>query len=182
MAIITKSTPTVLRTMTTFLTSFHRTLKRTFSMSSNIMRMKTWTPMANRCPQQMKSRTLSTLFRPTASKKLLMMAMRALPWARRRASKEMRARPPQLSIKTARKTVSLSANARKLSVKRLRWVAQSASQCYVPVSRWRPLNADMFSIRAASIAGSSKSFSAPTARRRCACDHTFIKWPSLTKH
>ena len=76
--IITKLTHMALRTMT-YLTSFHKTLKKTFLMKSNIMRMRTWTLMANRFLLKMKSRTLSTLFRPTASKRLLMMAMKAQP-------------------------------------------------------------------------------------------------------
>ena len=158
-----------LKTMTTYLTSFHKTLKRTFSMKSNIMRMRTWTLMANRFPHKMKSRTLSTLFRPTASKRLRTMAMRAQPWARRRSKA---ARPPQPSNITVRKTVSLSANAKKSSVRRQRWAARSASLCYVLVSRWRPLPVATSSTRVASIAGSSRSFSAPTARRRCVCDHS----------
>ena len=173
MAIITKLTHMVLRTMTTYLTSFHKTLKRTFSMKSNIMRMKTWTLMANHFPRKMKSRTLSTLFLLTASKSKQTMAMRAQPWARRRTSKEMRARPPLLSIKTVPKTASLSASARKSSVKRLKWAAQFAYQCYVRVSRWSNSPAATSSIQAASIAGSSRSFSVPTARRRCVCDHSF---------
>ena len=151
-------------------------------MKSNIMRMKTWTLMANRFPHKMKSRTLSTLFRPTASKRLLTMAMRAQPWARRRTSKEMQARPPHLSIKTVPKTALLSASARKSSVKRLKWAAQFASQCYVLVSRWSNSPAATSSIQAASIAGSSRSFSAPTARRRCVCDHSLTILRSLTKH
>ena len=180
--IITKSTHTVPRTMMTFSTSFHKTLKRTSSMRSNIMRMKTWTLMGNHYLPRMKSRTLSTQFHPTALKRLLTMAMRAQPWVRRSRSKEMRARPPQLSIKTAPKTALLSVNARKSSVKRLKWAAQFASLCYVLVSRWRPSPVATSSTRAASIAGSSRSFNAPTARRRCVCDHTFTIWQSLTKH
>ena len=179
--IITKSTHTVPRTMMTFSTSFHKTLKRTSSMRSNIMRMKTWTLMANHYLPRMKSRTLSTLFHPTALKRLLTMAMRAQPWVRRSRSKEMQARPPQLSIKTAPKTALLSVNARKSSVKRLKWAAQFASLCYVLVSKWRPSPVATSSTRAASIAGSSRSFNAPTARRRCVCDHTFTIWRSLTK-
>ena len=170
--IITKLTHMAPRTMTTYLTSFHKTLKRTFLMKSNIMRMKIWTLMANRFLPKMKSRTLSTLFLLTASKSKQTMAMRAQSWARRRTSKEMQARPPHLSIKTVPKTALLSASARKSSVKRLKWAARFASQCYVRVNRWSNLPAATSSIQAASIAGSSRSFSALTAKRRCVCDHS----------
>ena len=174
-AIITKLTLTGPRMMTTYLTSFLKILKRTFLMRSNIMRMKTWTLTGNLCPHKMKSRTLSTLFRPTASKKLLTMAMRAQLWAKRSRRKEVGARPPLPSIRTVRKTALLSENARKSSVRRQRWVVRFASQCYVPVSRWRPSPAATFSTPAASTVGSSRNFSAQTAKRRCVCDHAFIR-------
>ena len=126
--------------------------------------------MGNLCHRRKRSKISLIPSRVTSSRKPPPTAMTALWACKRRVNK----------LKTlAHKIVSLRENAKKSSVRRRKSVVPFASRFFVPAHKWRNCNAVTYSTRVVSIAGWSRSFSAPIAKRKYACDQcmtVLIKW------
>ena len=126
--------------------------------------------MGNLCHRRKRSKISLIPSRVTSSRKPPPTAMIAL-WACKRRVNKLRT--------LAHKIVSLRENAKKSSVRRRKSVVPFASRVFVPAHKWRNCNAVTYSRRVVSIAGWSRSFSAPTAKRKYACDQcitVLIKW------